>query len=74
MNLKENQYRRIEKLLPTQRGNVADPQAVRLLLETLGKQETTVDLLMDRVCQNDKTRFTAWGLKFNLLYRPRVTG
>ena len=46
-------------------GNVPDAQAGQLLLETLGKQEVTVNLLMDRAYQDDKTRLTAWGLKFN---------
>jgi ABC-type antimicrobial peptide transport system ATPase subunit len=42
-------------------GNVTDAQAGRLLLETLGKQETTINLLED-----DTTGLTTWGLKFNL--------
>jgi transposase len=52
-------------------GNVPDAQAGRLLLETLGKQETPVDLLMDRAYQDDVTRLTAWGLKFNPVVPPK---
>ena len=53
-------------------GNVNDAQAGRLLLETIGKQENTVNLLMDRAYQDDITRFTAWGLKFNPVVPPKV--
>jgi len=53
-------------------GNVHDAHAGRLLLETLGKQENTVNLLMDRAYQDDITRFTAWGLKFNPVVPPKV--
>jgi transposase len=52
-------------------GNVPDAQAGRLLLETLGKQEITVDLLMDRAYEDDMTRLTAWGLKFNPVVPPK---
>ena len=52
-------------------GNVPDAQAGRLLLEILGKQENTVDLLMDRAYQDDVTRLTAWGLKFNPVVPPK---
>ena len=52
-------------------GDAADAQAGRLLLETLGKQENTVDLLMDRAYEDDITRFTAWGLKFNPVVPPK---
>jgi transposase len=40
-------------------------------LETLGKQENTVELLMDRAYEDDKTRLTAWGLKFNPVVPPK---
>ena len=52
-------------------GNVPDSQAGRLLLETLGKQENTISLLMDRAYQDDKTRFTAWSLKFKAVVPPK---
>jgi transposase len=52
-------------------GNVHDAQAGRLLLETLGKQENTVDLLMDKAYEDDVTRFTAWDLKFNPVVPPK---
>jgi transposase len=52
-------------------GNIPDAQAGRLLLETLGKQKNTVDLLMDKAYQDDVTRLTAWGLKFNPVVPPK---
>ena len=52
-------------------GNVSDAQAGRLLLETLGKQEHTVNLLMDKAYEDNKTRLTAWWLKFNPVVPPR---
>ena len=52
-------------------GNVPDAQAGRLLLEVLGKQENTIDLLMDRAYEDDTTRLTAWGLKFNPVVPPK---
>ena len=52
-------------------GNVPGAQAGQLLLETLGKQEVAVNLLMDRAYQDDKTRLTAWGLKFNPVVPPK---
>ena len=50
--------------------NVTDAQTGQLLLETLGKQETTISLLMDRAYEDDATRLTAWGLKFNPVVPP----
>jgi len=41
------------------------------LLETLGKQENTIDLLMDKAYEDDTTRFTAWALKFNPVVPPK---
>ena len=52
-------------------GNVPDAQAGRPLLETLGKQESTVNLLMDRAYEDDRTRLTARELKFNPVVPPR---
>jgi transposase len=52
-------------------GNVPDAQAGRLLLEILGKQETSIDLLMDKAYQDDISRLTSWGLKFNLVIPPK---
>ena len=52
-------------------GNVPDAQVGQLLLETLGKQEETVSVLMDRAYEDDKTRLTAWGLKFKAVVPPK---
>jgi transposase len=46
-------------------GNEADAQAGRLLLDTLDPRETTVTLLMDRAYEDNKTRFTAWMLRYS---------
>jgi hypothetical protein len=43
----------------------------RFLLDTVGKQETSVPLLMDRAYADWKTRFTAWGLCFNPVVPPK---
>jgi transposase len=43
----------------------------RLLLETAGKQEITVPLLMDRAYADFKTRFTAWDLRFHAVVPPK---
>jgi transposase len=51
--------------------NVPNAQAGRLLMETLGKQETTINLLMDRAYEDNTTRLTAWGLKFNSVVPPK---
>jgi transposase len=52
-------------------GNVTDAEAGRLLLESLGPLEQTVNLLMDRAYEDDKTRLTAWGLRFNPVVPPK---
>jgi transposase len=41
------------------------------LLETAGKQETTVPVLMGRAYSDFKTRFTAWGLCFKAAVPPK---
>lgn len=52
-------------------GNVHDAHVGCLLLETLGKQDTTINLVMDRAYEDDKTRFTAWMLRFNPIVPPK---
>jgi len=42
------------------------------LLETAGKQETAFPLLMDRAYADFKTRFTAWGLRFEAVVPPKT--
>jgi hypothetical protein len=46
-------------------------QVGRLLFETIGKQENTVNMLMNRTYEDDRTRLTAWRLKFNPVVSPR---
>ena len=41
------------------------------MLDTAGKQEPAVDLLMDRAYAGFKTRFTAWGLRFKAVVPPK---
>jgi transposase len=44
----------------------------RLLMDTAGKQERTVPLLMDRAYSDFKTRYTAWGLCFKAVVPPKT--
>jgi len=53
-------------------GEEHDAPAGRLLLETVGKQEITVPLLMDRAYADFKTRFTAWSLRFKAVVPPKT--
>jgi transposase len=41
------------------------------VLETVGKQERTVPLLMDGAYADFKTRFTAWDLRFQAVVPPK---
>ncbi|GHT94753.1 hypothetical protein FACS1894141_2020 [Spirochaetia bacterium] len=52
-------------------GNEGDAPAGRRLLETIGKLDETVKLLMDRAYEDDKTRLTAWGLRFDPVVPPK---
>ena len=52
-------------------GEEQDEPAGRLLLETVGKQASSVALLMDRAYADFKTRFTAWDLCFKAVVLPR---
>jgi transposase len=52
-------------------GNVADAQAGRLLLESVGPLKQAVSLLMDRAYEDGKTRLAAWGLRFNPVVPPK---
>jgi transposase len=38
-----------------------------LLLETIGKQDDTVNLLMNRAYEDERTGLRAWELQFNLV-------
>ena len=52
-------------------GEEHDAPVGRLLFETLGKQESSVPVLMDRGYADFKTRFTAWDLCFKAVVPPR---
>jgi len=52
-------------------GEENDAPAGRLLLETVGKQESSVPVLMDRAYADFKTRFTAWSLCFKAVVPPK---
>jgi transposase len=41
------------------------------LLETLDRPEESVKLLMDRACEDLKTRFTAWSLRYRAVVPPK---
>jgi len=53
-------------------GEDHDAPAGRLLLETIGKQETVVPLMMDLTYADIKTRFTAWELCFQAVVPPKT--
>jgi transposase len=53
-------------------GEEHDAPVGRLVLETVGKQETSVPLLMDRAYSDFKTRFTAWNLCFKAIVPPKA--
>jgi transposase len=53
-------------------GEAHDAPLGRLLLETVGKQETTFPLLMDRAYSDFKTRFTAWDLHYQAVVPPKT--
>ena len=44
----------------------------RLLLQTAGRQEAAIPLLMDRAYTDFKTRFTAWDLRFHAVVPPKT--
>ena len=52
-------------------GQLHDAPQGRILMETVGKQETTIPLLMDRAYEDDYTRFTAQMLKFDPIVPPK---
>jgi len=53
-------------------GEAHDAPQGRLLLETVGKQETAVPLLMDKAYVDFTTRFTAWNLRFQPVVPPKT--
>ena len=53
-------------------GEAHDAPQGRLLLETVGKQETAVPLLMDKAYADFTTRFTAWNLRFQPVVPPKT--
>ena len=53
-------------------GEAHDAPSGRLLLETAGKQEAALPLLMDRAYADFKTRFTAWDLRFQAVVPPKT--
>ena len=52
-------------------GEEHDAPAGRLLLETAGKQENTIPVIMDRAYADFQTRFTAWSLCFKAVVPPK---
>jgi transposase len=53
-------------------GEEHDAPAGRLLLETVGKQEKTLPVLMDKAYADFTTRFTAWDLRFQAVVPPKA--
>ena len=52
-------------------GQLHDAPHGRLLMETAGKQDFTIPLLMDRAYEDDFTRYTAQTLKFEPVVPPK---
>jgi len=52
-------------------GQCHDAPQGRILMETVGKQDEVVPLLMDRAYEDDLTRFTAQMLKFDPVVPPK---
>ena len=52
-------------------GQCHDAPQGRILMETVGKQDEVVPLLMDRAYEDDLTRFTAQMLKFDSVVPPK---
>ena len=52
-------------------GQLHDAPQGRLLMETVGMQETMIPLLMDRAYEDDLTRYTAQTLNFKPIVPPK---
>ena len=52
-------------------GQHHDAPQGRILMETVGKQETLTPLLMDKAYEDDNTRYTAQMLKFDPVVPPK---
>lgn len=52
-------------------GQLHDAPQGRILMETVGKQETVTPLLMDRAYEDDYTRYIAQMLKFDPVVQPK---
>lgn len=52
-------------------GQCHDAPQGRLLMETVGKQDTVIPLLMDRAYEDDLTRYIAQMLKFEPIVPPK---
>jgi len=52
-------------------GNAHDAPFGRLLMETVGKQQTTIPLVMDRAYEDDQTRYIAQMLRFSPVVPPK---
>jgi transposase len=57
--------------LTLSQGQCHDAPQGRILMETLGKQDEIVPLLMDRAYEDDLTRFTAQMLRFEPVVPPK---
>ena len=52
-------------------GQCHDAPQGRILMETVGKQDTVIPLIMDRAFEDDLTRFIAQMLKFEPIVPPK---
>ena len=53
-------------------GQCHDAPQGRILMETVGKQETIIPLIMDRAYEDDFTRYIAQMLKFEPIVPPKT--
>ena len=52
-------------------GQLHDAPQGRILMETVGKQDTVIPIIMDRAYEDDQTRYIAQTLKFEPVVPPK---
>ena len=52
-------------------GRLQDAPQGRLLMDTVGKLEGSIPVVMDRAYEDDYTRYTAWTLCFKAVVPPK---
>ena len=62
---------RIAAELALSAGQLHDAPQGRILIETVGKQDTVIPLIMDRAFEDEQTRYIAQMLKFEPVVPPK---